>query len=117
MATDFKIDGVIMTIQPSFLQVTPPRSAYTQMAGGGSVATRRPRGNRIRATWGVDVSPIGALGELQTKHGGVLSHTIAWLDEDATETTVSVLFDVPAYNIRTSELTGTITIDFRERSG
>lgn len=115
--TNFKIDGVAMTFQPSKLEATPPRSTYTQMAGGGHTATRRPRGHSIRVTWGVDVSPNGTLAELRSAHAGTASHTIAWTDEDSVETSVNVFFDVPGYNITTAELTGAITIQFRERSG
>lgn len=115
MPTNFEIDSVDMTEQPSVIRVTEVKPGEKRVSGGGYTAYTRAKGVEIRVTWGVGVSPTAVMAELRTKRGSTISHQIGWDDPSAAAQTYQVNFPPIGYDIQVSELYGPITVIFREQ--
>ncbi len=113
-----KIDDVLVSPQPSEIDVSPPQGSYSETRGGGFVRTERLRGTIATMRWGRDASPDAILSDLRTKRGSTAIHTLKYTPaEGSGEETVDIFMDPPRWSTQLPEILGTVEMTFRERSG
>jgi len=115
MALDLEIDTVILTNQPTTIDIEEPSARLTKMANGGWSASSRAKGTRVKVTWGVDVSPTAVMAELRTARNSLVAHQLEWNDVTGTAHLIQVLWPKdPDYDINAAFLYDRITVEFRE---
>ena len=117
MAVNVEIDDVILTNQPSRIELIPAAALRTQATGGGFIGATRNEGDRIRITWGVDVAITAVMAELRTARGGTVAHKLEFDDPSSVHYTIEILWLAdPSFTIMLPELYRNFTIEFLERS-
>lgn len=117
MPLNLEIDNVILTNQPTQIEVQEAEARTTKMANGGYSAALLAKGARVRITWGVDVSPTVVMAELRTARNSLIAHQLEWDDVTGTHHTFQVLWPAdPGYGINPAFLYDHITIEFLEEA-
>ena len=114
---DFRIDGILLTTQPTRVRDTPVEAGIDRAINGGSVATVRSKGRKVTVTWGEAVAKTAIIAELRTARNSLIKHTIQWTDpSSATHGALNIhwLAD-PKYVIMPSTLYQAFSVLFFER--
>ena len=113
---DFKVGAQpIMTQQPTRVRFIPAQPTFTQLSGGGTVASVRSDGARVVATWSVSAAESGAYAELVADinaENGVL--TLTWEDPDAEAFSVAVVAEGVPQTAGPGKFHDSFTVTFRE---
>lgn len=83
MATLY-IDNVAMTIQPSHIEIVPPKPRIYPTAGANKIVVQPLTPPSIEVRWGMDATFLEVVSELKTKRGRDLVHAISWTNEENT---------------------------------
>jgi len=115
VAPAFEINTVVMTNQPSNIEVEEAEGEYHETIDGGYVVSPKAKGAIITVTWGVQAMKLAAIAELRTKRGSTYSHVIEFIDPSGVTQTFSVLIPPIKYSILNSENYGKLTLVMKEQ--
>lgn len=83
MATLCKIDGVLLTNDPSHIRVIQPQVKVYPTAGSGKIVVQPLTPPTIEVRWGDhDIALPAVIAELKAKRGNTLVHVLSWPTED-----------------------------------
>ncbi len=114
---DLQINAVLLTNQPTTVELRPAEAVYVQTAAGNWLANVRDLGALIIVTWGVDAAVQAIVAELETKRGSTYNHTVEWNDAaGAARGPFNVLIPPIPVRMRIEAEYDVLTLTMRQRS-